>query len=153
MLVFRLKAQEEIDAGSGLFVDNRDHLYFVVKKPGQSEIRQLDLLTGECETLLTSGAGLFCRHAYRDNLIIEYWDKPATDMYKCYCVSTGKISDKVTTPNEYLCCMTSFSHYYILVTALPVAVVSVALLPVLHQSPIVGEEKGLGTVIVPDRGF
>ena len=111
-MIFRLKAQEEIDAGSGLFVDNHDHLYFVVKRPGQNEIRQLDLLTGECETLLTSGAGLFCRHAYRDNLIIECWDKPATDMYKCYCVSTGEISDKVTTPNEYLCCMTSFSHYY-----------------------------------------
>ena len=111
-MVLRLEAQEEIDAGSGLFVDNRDHLFFVVNKPGQSEIRQLDLLTGECETLLTSGAGLFCRHAYRDNLIIEYWDKPATDMFKCYCVSTGEISDKVTTPNEYLCCMTSFSHYY-----------------------------------------
>ena len=110
--ILRLKAQEEIDELSDLFIDNHNHMYFVVKRPGRWEIRQLDMITGVCETLFTSESGLFCRHGYRDNLIIEYWDGPVEELFKCYCVSTGEITGNIITPNEYGGCMTSFSHYY-----------------------------------------
>ena len=40
----------------------------------------------------------------------------------------------------------------VLIATLPVSVVAVTLLPVLHHGPVVGEERRLGAIVIPDWG-
>jgi hypothetical protein len=72
--VIRLEAMEEISIEDSLFVDNEDNLYFIVLRASQKELRRLDLSSGKCETLLTTGMGMVCRHSYDDNIVLEYYD-------------------------------------------------------------------------------
>ena len=41
----------------------------------------------------------------------------------------------------------------VLIATLPVSVVAVTLLPVLHHGPVVGEERCLGAIVIPDWGI